>query len=362
MSSERSHIQADPIWKNFLDDPWLSQVREEILAPDLPIVDPHHHIWWSTNPHMALYRLDEFVLDVTSGHNVVGSVFMETSAMYRATGPERFRVVGEVEFIRGLGAMSASGGFGPLGLCTGIIGACDLTQQGFQEVLDAQIEAGGSRFKGIRVNAQNDPEEGIGWGASPPEHFMLNPALQSGVAYLGELGLTCDLMCFHPQLSEAALLADAAPNTRIVMNHVGGPLGVGAWSKRVNEVGQAWSVGLKLVAERPNVWLKMGGLANPFFCGIMYRDRELPPTSEELAAAYRTWFDRAVDIFGPSRVMFESNFPADRVTVSYQVLWNAFKRLCAGLCIEEQRALLAENAIGFYSLEIPDPDPDKTSG
>jgi predicted TIM-barrel fold metal-dependent hydrolase len=352
MPAEPSSASASIPDPGFLDEEWLSRVQEEVIAPGLPVVDPHHHIWWNDR-QLAIYQLQDFVADVMSGHNVIGSVFLQTRAMYRATGPEPMRVVGEVEFVRGLRAMSASGDFGPLGLFAGIVGACDLTEPGYRDVLEAEEQAGGGYFKGIRVNAPCDPEAGQGWAAPRPAHLMLDPAIQAGVASLAERGLTCDLMCFHHQLAEAAKLAEAAPDTRIVLNHLGGPLGVGSWASRRGEVQQAWADGLRLVAAHQNVWLKVGGLANSYFGGIMYRDRELPPSSEELAGDYRPWFEQAVDIFGPGRIMFESNFPADRATVSYQVLWNSFKRLCQGFSAAEQQAMLAGTAIDFYRLDLP---------
>jgi predicted TIM-barrel fold metal-dependent hydrolase len=352
MSREPNSASDSMLDPGFLDEEWLSRVEEEVIAPGLPVVDPHHHIWWNDRQR-AIYQLQDFVADVMSGHNVIGSVFLQTRAMYRATGPEPMRVVGEVEFVRGLRAMSASGDFGPLGLFSGIVGACDLTSPGFRDVLAAEEQAGGGYFKGIRVGAQRDSEAGKGWAVPPREHLMLDPAIQAGVAALAERGLTCDLMCFHPQLAEAAKLAEAAPDTRIVLNHMGGPLGVGAWAGRQDEVRRDWADGLRLAAAHQNVWLKVGGLANPYFGGIMFRDRELPPSSEELAAAYRPWFEQAVDIFGPGRIMFESNFPADRTTVSYQVVWNAFKRLGQRYSDAEQRAMLAGTAIDFYRLDLP---------
>ncbi|CAA9543489.1 MAG: Purine/pyrimidine phosphoribosyl transferase, partial [uncultured Thermomicrobiales bacterium] len=102
---------------------WLDRLREEIIEPALPIVDPHHHLW--DRPGWR-YLLDELLADLNSGHTIVATVFLQCRAMHRADGPEALRPVGETEFVNGVAAMSASGGYGLTRVCAGIVGPADL--------------------------------------------------------------------------------------------------------------------------------------------------------------------------------------------------------------------------------------------
>jgi hypothetical protein len=153
------------------DDAWLAKAPQEtILEPDLPIVDTHHHLW-----DMPGYRylLDELLADLRTGHNVVATVFEECRSMYRAHGPEEMKPVGEVEFVAGVAAMSASGRYGSTRICAGIVGYADLTLgDRVAAVLEAEIAAGGGRFRGVRHSA--------GWHADPiigNSHGLPGPGL-----------------------------------------------------------------------------------------------------------------------------------------------------------------------------------------
>src|ERR1700744_5357193 len=129
-------------------DDWLARRTEALLEPDLPIVDPHHHLW--ERPGWR-YMLDDLLADTNSGHNIVATVFVQCRSMHRATGPEELKPVGETEFVNGVAAMSASGGYGKIRICAGIVGNADLRNgSGSRDLLEAHIQAGAGGFPGSR--------------------------------------------------------------------------------------------------------------------------------------------------------------------------------------------------------------------
>lgn len=331
-------------WNNYLDEKWLAQRREEILEPNLSIVDPHHHLWEWTG-----YALPELFKDI-GAHNVRATVFMETGARYRTDGPEPLRPVGETEFVSGLIAQARE--MSPVRVCEGIIGHADLTLgEAVDEVLAAHIQAGKGHFRGIRVNAHFD--EKIGWTPTPPpEHLLLDPQFRTGFSRLAAHGLVCDALQFQTQLHDLADLAGAFPDTTIIVNHCGGPLGVGPYAGHRDELYAPWKVGIQKLAKYPNLVMKLGGLANPFFSGLSFRGQPMPPSSHEIAAAFRPYIEVCIEAFGPNRCMFESNFPADKESCSYAIVWNAFKRLAAGCSASEKQALFSGTAARSYRLAI----------
>ncbi|MGE3463131.1 MAG: amidohydrolase, partial [Pseudomonadales bacterium] len=285
---------------------WLDQVQEDILAPGLPICDPHHHLW--DHPE-SRYLLPELLEDTGSGHNVVSTVFVECASMYRAEGPEAMRPVGETEFVNGIAAMSASGQYGETRACLGIVGFADLTLgTAVGEVLDAHMVRT-ERFKGVRHAA--------GWDASPDvrnshtrpfEHLLLDPTFREGFAELDRRGLSFDAWLYHPQIDELTDLARAFPETTIVFDHFGGPLGIGPYEGRRGEIFPVWAESVATLARCENVVAKLGGLVMPIN-GFGFHKRAKPPTSDEIVAATGDYYRHALDCFGPSRCMFESNFP-----------------------------------------------------
>jgi predicted TIM-barrel fold metal-dependent hydrolase len=329
-------------------DGWLAQVREEILEPDLPICDPHHHLW--DHPGRR-YLLDELLADSGSGHRVVATVFVECMSMYRADGPEAMRPVGETEFVNGVAAMSRSGGYGSTRVAAGIVSFADLTLgDGVGAVLDAHIAAS-PRFRGIRHAAGWDASEQVrNSHTNPPPGLFADGRFRRGFAELGRRGLTFDAWLYHPQLPELTDLAQAFPETVIVLDHFGGPLGIGPYQHRREEVFAFWKDALRDLARCPNVVAKLGGLVMPIN-GFGFHRGERPATSAELVEATREFHLHAIDCFGPDRCMFESNFPVDRASCSYQVLWNAFKRLSAGFAARERAALFHDTAARVYRLD-----------
>jgi L-fuconolactonase len=331
-------------------DDWLAKVTEPILEPDLPIVDPHHHLWDRPGWH---YMLEDLLADMRSGHNIVATVFVQCRAFHRAGGPVEMRPVGETEFVNGVAAMSASGVYGNARICEGIVGHADLTLGGRVEaVLEAHVRAGGGRFRGIRHITAWDADPAILNPAySPPQGLLADKTFREGFAALGKLGLSFDAWLYHPQIGELAALAHAFPDTRIVLDHVGGPLAVGPYLGRRDALFPVWARSMKALADCPNVVVKVGGMGMRIN-GYGFEDAASPPTSETLAAAWKPYVETCIEAFGAGRCMFESNFPVDKGSYSYPVFWNACKRLARGASAQEKADLFAGTAQRFYSLSM----------
>jgi L-fuconolactonase len=330
---------------------WLDRRREQIIDPDLPIVDPHHHL--VDRPETGRYLLPELLADTDSGHNVVATVYLEWLSMYRAHGAAELRPVGEVEFANGVAAMTASGTYGDRQVCAGIIGYADLSLGGaVEQVLEAEIAAGGGRCRGIRFITATHADQ-VQWSAmvQRPPGLLLDRRVREGFAKLAPLGLSFDAWLYHTQLGELTDLARAFPETRIVLDHVGGPIGLGPYAGKRDEVFAVWQAHIRELATCPNVHIKLGGLGMRLF-GFDVHTRELPPSSEKLAAAWRPYIETCIAVFRPERAMFESNFPVDKGSCSYHVLWNAFKRIASGCSADEKAALFSGTAKKFYRLSL----------
>lgn len=315
----------------------------------LAIVDCHHHLWTRGGQR---YLLEEFAADVAgSGQPVTATVYVESGAMSRRGGPEHLRCVGEAEFAAGMAAMSASGAYGPARLCAAFVGAADLALgAAVDEVLDALALASGGRLRGIRAAVASDPDPSINAGgrAHAPAGLMMQPRFREGVQRLAARGLAYDAWQFHPQLPEVCSLADAFPDLAIVVNHCGGPLGIGRYSRE--ETYGPWKRLISELARRPNVHMKLGGMARRR-CGFDFEDRRTPPSPEELAGAWRPYMEHCIEQFGARRCMYGSNFPPDKVAGSYGNVWAAL-RLTAAHCSEaEQRELFGGTAARVYRLD-----------
>ena len=272
--------------------------------------------------------------------------------MYRQDGPPEMRPVGEVEFANGVAAMAASGLYGKTRVCAGIVGHADLMLGAQVEaVLEAMIAAGGGRFRGIRYITASHPDEAArGSSVNRPAGLLMEPRVREGFAKLHPLGLSFDAWMYFTQLGELADLARAFPATPIVLNHVGGAIGIGPYAGRRDEVFAEWRRGIEEVASCPNVYVKLGGLGMRLF-GFDVHSGALPPSSEQLATAWRPYIETCIAAFGPERAMFESNFPVDKGSGSYPVFWNAFKRIAAGCSAAEKEALFSGTATRFYRLD-----------
>ena len=327
---------------------------EAVIDPARPIIDPHHHLWQRAGHR---YLLDELLADIaatdTQGahHNVRATVHVECASMYQADGAAALQPVGETEFVQGIAAMSASGGFGEARIAAGIVGFADLCLgAAVREVLHAHIDAARHRFRGIRHAAGWHASEAIRNSHSNPSDGLLRDKhFREGFAQLAPLGLSFDAWLFHPQLAELTDLARAFPDTIIVLNHVGGPLGIGPYAGQADAVFADWRRDIDALSGCPNVVAKLGGLAMPIN-GFGWHKRERPPGSHELADATARYFLHTIERFGPRRCMFESNFPVDKVSCSYLVLWNSFKRLSAAFSDSEKDALFHDTAARTYRL------------
>ena len=331
---------------------WLNRRREAILEPDLPIVDPHHHLW--DRPGWR-YLIEELLADTGSGHNVVATVFVQARAMLRASGPIELRHVGETEFINGVAAMSASGIYGKTRLCAGIVGHADLSLGGRVEpVLEAHLRAGGDRFRGIRHSSAWDEDAQVRNPAyNPPPGLLSEQAFREGFAVLTRLGLSFDAWLYHPQIDELTDLARAFPESKIVMDHVGGPIAIRRYAGRRQEVFASWRSSIGELAGCANVHVKLGGLGMRLG-GFDFHEHPDPPASETLAESWRPYLETCIEAFGPSRCMFESNFPVDKGSYSYPVFWNACKLIAKGASSSEKADLFAGTAARFYRLDLED--------
>jgi len=326
------------------DEAWLAQHREEIIEPELPIVDPHHHMW--SHPG-SVYLFPELMADLSSGHNIRATVFEECHSMYRADGPEEIRSLGETEFVTGVAAMSASGGFGPARACAAMVGNVDLTLGSrVESILEAHIAASGGRFHAIRFSTAWDADERVHKTVARAR-MLAEPRVREGFRHLARFDLAFDAWVYHPQLGEVADLAASFPDTRIVLNHFGSPILGGPNAGRAAEAFAEWRAGMTALASHDNVHVKLGAL--PVRRSKSKGQEAAPPlSSEEIAEAWRPFFEVCIEKFGARRCMFESNFPVQKRWCSYAVLWNACKRLAAGASAAEKSALFSSTAARVY--------------
>jgi predicted TIM-barrel fold metal-dependent hydrolase len=329
---------------------WLALTQEPALEPELPICDPHHH-FWDRRPERIPYQrylLHELLADVNTGHNVRSTVFIETRTMYRPDGPVELRPVGEVEFVQGLAAAAASGVYGPTRAAAAIVGHADLKLGArVQPVLEALQAASPNRFRGIRHTVTWDPHPEV--GNREQEGVLATAEFRAGARVLAQMGFSLDTGLVFHQLPELADFARAIPDLTIVLNHMGGMQRTGPYANRDDEVLPTWRSGIAAVAACPNVYLKLGGIGMPRF-GFDWHTRDKPLGSEELATAMAPYMTYVIEQFGPSRCMFESNFPPDKVSFSHQVLFNGFKRFSAGYSATERAALFHDTAVRAYRI------------
>ena len=328
------------------DNEWLASLQEDILEPDLPIIDPHHHLWLRGG---YSYLMPEFAQDLACGHKLVATVFAECHSMYRAQGPQHLRSLGETEFVRGQAAMAASGEFGPTQACQVMFGNVDLTLGAEVEaVLERHLEAAGDGFKGVRISCGWHPDDKIG-NVAAGEGLLLEPSVGQAVSVLEGMNLSLDVWPYHTQLDEVAQLAERHPGVSLILNHVGSPILGGPYRGQRDRVFAEWKAGIQNLAKQDNVVVKLGALPirMPDFAG----DRTRPPGSEEVAAAWQPWMETCIEAFGAHRCMYESNFPVQKRWCSYQVCWNAFKRISQGASSGEKADLFAGTAARVYRME-----------
>jgi L-fuconolactonase len=325
---------------------------EPILDPDLAIIDAHHHLF--DRPALR-YMLDEYLADVRAGHRIVASVYVETLAFARPDGPEVLRPLGEIEFADGIGAITASGLHRDCRVCAGIVAYADLRLgDAVAELLDRALELAPERFRGVRQITLDDPSEAAYRYITnrPPRGVMQSPGFRPGFRHLGPRGLSFDAAVFHHQLPEVADLADAFPDTTIVLDHMGQAMGMETDEQGGAQVFCKWRESLRDLARRPNVVCKIGGLGLPFW-GFGFESRDDPVGYLELADAWKPYVETAIEAFGTDRSMMESNFPPDARSCGFVPLWNALKHIVRDCTADEKAALFHRTAVRVYRLDLP---------
>jgi L-fuconolactonase len=332
---------------------WLDRHEEDVLDPALPIIDPHHHLWDRAG---ARYLFADLMADMDCGHNVIASIFVQCRSMYRATGPEAMRSIGEVEYVNGAAAQAASGlytnGFGtPMAACAGIVAGADLTLgAGVDAVFERMRGIAGDRFTGIRNSvAWHESPDVRSSSILPPPGLMSDRRFRDGVSRLARHNLSLDIWAYQTQLAEALDLARAYPDVTMIIDHLGGPLAAGPYAGRRDELFEPWKADIAALAALPNTRIKLGGLGMKVG-GFTFHERAEPPTSRQLADAWRPYVDTAINLFGPARCMFETNFPVCKGQFSARAFWNACKLLAAGASAAEKTALFSGTARSVYRL------------
>lgn len=336
-----------------MDRTWLAQTVEEAVEPGLDIVDPHHHLW-ETVTRYGRYRLDDLLLDTGAGHAVSQTVFIDCGSGYRTDGPPHLKPLGETEYVAAAAEMSRAGSGAEI---AAVVSHADLSLgPAVQEVLAAHVDLGRGRFRGVRHSAARAGDDAVPTSRTePPPGLYLDPDFQSGAASLASMGLVFEAWQYHHQLTEVATLARSLPELSIVVNHLGGPIGVGRYAERRDEVLSVLRRGLGQLARYDNVTVKLGGVGMTRF-GPPWVSDERPPSSDMVVGHWGELIVWVIDTFGPDRCMFESNYPVDGETVGYVVLWNAFKKISARYDPGERADLLAGTARRVYGLpSVPAP-------
>ena len=328
---------------------WLDLTQEQTLDPERPICDPHHHLWDHPGHRYLLHELQQ---DLKSGHNIESTVFVECMSMYRNSGDALHRPVGETEFVQGIGAMSASGNYGRTRVAAGIVGYADLTAgAAIEPVLEAHIAASPNAFRGIRHAAGYDAHDDVANShTNPPEGLYFRDDFRQGLALLEKHNLNFDAWHYHTQIADFTELVGAFPNITFILDHFGGPLGIGPYEGRQAAIYEAWQAHIEALSRHPNVYAKLGGIYMKVN-GFGWHKRPKPPTSTELADASAHYYHHTIKCFGAERCMFESNFPVDKASCSYNVVWNTFKRIAGDYSPTEQDALFRGTAMKAYRIE-----------
>lgn len=332
-----------------INEDWLKRVAEPAIEADEPLVDPHHHLWEQGPTRAYGYLDDDLLRDLATGHNIVATVHVQCRNRYRESGPEHLRPVGETEWLNGVAERHARTPGAPR-IAAGMVGYADLTLgEAVDEVLAAHLAAAPERFRGIRHMTSFNPHAPT--NAAPRPGLLMEPAFRKGYARLPRFKLVYDAWLFHMQLHELVDLARAQPEVTVVINHFGGPLGTPPYSEEREAVLAQWQSALRELAALPNVFMKLGGTGMHLF-GFGWDRQDKPPTSDELVAKAGHFYRFAIDTFSPARCMFESNFPPDKESLSYGVMWNAFKKIAAAYSPSEKADLYRNTAARVYRLAL----------
>ena len=324
---------------------WLNLTQETAIEHELPICDPHHHIW---NHPKNRYLIDEFAAEI-GAHRIIKTVFIECLQFYSSDGPEKFKPVGETKFVASVAGPTKTDS-GTTDIAAGIVGFADLTLGlDVQAVLSAHLETT-PRFRGIRHStAWHQSEQIHNAHTNPPSNILADKTFLNGLSCVQQSGLSFDVWLYHTQIPELTALAEKMPDLTIILNHVGGPLGVAQYANQREEVFKLWKDNMRSLAKHQNINIKLGGMTMAI-SGFGWHKREVPASSIEIAQAIAPYFQTCIELFGVERCMFESNFPVDRAACSYTVLWNAFKRISQEYSNTERAALFHDTAVKVYRI------------
>jgi predicted TIM-barrel fold metal-dependent hydrolase len=323
---------------------WLSLTQEGPLEPEMPICDPHHHLWDKSGRR---YLTKQLLADIAKGHNVVSTVFVESGSVEKAGNSGKSRPELETKFAHDETQSTNSGIGSKTRVAAGIVGYADLTlARAVLPVLEAHLAAS-SRFRGIRQIITWDPSPEVFSPGTPG--LLSDTNFRKGYACLKKYNITFETFLYHPQMQELVDLARVFPEAPVILEHVGGPLGIGPYAGKRKEVYQDWKKTIAAVAACRNTLVKLGGLGMPS-CGFNWNRQPAPPTSEEMASVMAPYILWCIECFGVDRCMFESNFPVERESCSYTVLWNAFKRIVKNFSTNEKAALFHDTAVKIYRL------------
>lgn len=335
-------------------DAWLNQVQETIIDPDRRIIDPHHHLW--RKRFNRDYLLADLWADTGSGHNIEQTIFIECSAFYDKDAAAHLQSLGETRSISEIAAhsQSAQNNPGDKSAITGIVAKVDLClgekPELLREIIQQHATLAGNLLKGFRHSGAHDPRpEDLTIAGRAPAYLYGKESFRQGLRILGELGLTYDTWHYHHQNEDFCDLAEAVPDTTLILDHFGTPLGVGIYRGSRDAIFAQWKQDIKRLSRYPNVYAKLGGLAMPDN-GFGWDKRDRPADSDELVRWQQKYYLHTIECFGPERCMFESNFPVDKLSISYPVVWNAFKKMVADFSEAEKHAMFYDTAARVYRL------------
>ena len=345
LSSLKYIFEGEMVEINIGSEEWLAQVKEDIVDPERPIIDPHHHLWHDRG---SVYLVTELQADTGSGHNVTKTVFMECGWSYKQDGPKHLKVVGETEaVVKQVKESEKTEG----AVISGIVSRADLTLgEEVIEVLEAHQESSQGLFRGIRhAGARAEHPEALSIPGQAPEGLFEDPAFLTGMKVLGKNGFTYDAWHYHYQNKDFSAMVKKAPDTQIILDHFGTPLGVGPYADKKEEIFIQWKEDIKEISKSENVAIKIGGMAMPDN-GFGWDTRVTPATSDEFVEAQRRYYLHAIDCFGPERCMMESNFPVDRRSLSYHVLYNGLKKMVSDFSDNETHQMFYGTAERIYNV------------
>jgi len=333
---------------------WINGVQEEIIDPEREIIDPHHHLWHGPDDPPGIkesyrYLLQDLWKDTSSGHNIKKTVFIDCGQEYYSDGPEAFKPVGETEFVAEIASQAASDY--SQAQISGIIGHANMMLgSNVKEVLELHVEKGNGLFRGIRHAGGWDSDERVKNAHShPTPHIYLEDKFQEGLQELSSMNMVFDTWHYHNQIKDLTKLAKNLPELIIVHDHFGGPLGIGPYKDKREEIFVQWQEDIHELSQCNNVYSKLGGLAMPVN-GWDWHKRALPATSDEIITEQSRYYHYTLECFGSERCMFESNFPVDKQSVSYHVIWNAYKKLVKDFDEKTKDDLFYNTAEKVYKL------------